>query len=114
MTNFKTKFISLLSPTVIGFIVMGYILLVSVIFFSEEINLALDYINTPAMASVETKSLATAPLPISISQISEQEQARDEHIQKILENPNNFERPVKLTLDRAILEGKRTKFLIGF
>lgn len=114
MTDFKTKFKSLINPTAIGFIVVGYVLLVGIIFFREEINLALDYINTPAMASVETKSLATTPLPLAISQISKQEQARNEHIQKILDNPKNFAKPERILPGRAYLEGKQTTFLIGF
>jgi hypothetical protein len=138
MTNFQRKFNRLINPTALGFIITGYILLVGIIFFREEINMALDHLNTPAMASVEAVKpptafsgvppktvIAESSLPTYTQPIVEPQPLRaggpqgpeatyDEYVQKILNDPDNFVRPERILPGRAYLEGKTTKFLVGF
>lgn len=104
----------LLNPTVIGFIVVGYVLLTSIILFREEINLALGGLTPPALAS------ETAPAPVAVSAlppVSVIEPPRatyQEYVQTILDDPANFKTAEPVLPGRAYLEGKQTQFLIGF
>lgn len=91
---------------------IGYALLIAVIVFREEINLALTPA-TPAVAGIEVASVQSSQ---SVDQISSSLQSRADYVQQLLNNPQNFQpySSTSLLPAEARALGEQTSFLIGF
>ncbi len=107
MKNIQQKIISVET----AFCLVGIVLMVGVILWSETIN-ELIPTNQPIIAEampVQTASIATTSAPIA--------SVPDENIDTIINinDPRNYRVvPKDIMPGQAILEGKTTKFLLGF
>ena len=109
MQNKKPK-LTLATISALAVLMVGYTLLVSVIIFSEEINLALT--TEPILAEVEIASASEAQLIIEPQPSEEQ----ISYIEQVLNNPTNIQPQVSKDLlpAEAMRQGKTTDFLMGF
>ncbi len=85
----------------------GYTLLVLVIIFREEINLAF----TPASVMAEVE-VASVDLPEAVPE-PKTDTEQSSYISQVLADPSNL-RQEYLLPGQAYLEGKTTDFLVGF
>jgi len=106
MQNKKPK-LTLATISALGVLLVGYTLLVLVIIFREEINLA--FTPVPMMAEVEVASVS---LPEAIPE-PKTDTEQSSYISQVLEDPSNL-RQEYLLPGQAYLEGKTTSFLVGF
>ncbi|MDD5605953.1 MAG: hypothetical protein PHR51_01330 [Patescibacteria group bacterium] len=115
MTYLPNTIRRLLSPTMIGFIVTGYILLVGIVLFREEINVLCGHTGLAAMAEAAIAPVEAAPVVTMLEPTAIPENfAYQKYVQDILNNPANFQAAEEIPLGQAILEGKTTRFLVGF
>lgn len=106
MKNKKPK-LTLVTISALAVLMAGYTLLVLVIIFREEINLA--FTPAPVMAEVEVAS-------VDISEAVPEPKTDTEqlgYINQVLADPGNLQQKYLLP-GRAYLEGKTTSFLMGF
>lgn len=98
-------------PFPIAFCAVGFALMLGVILYSEDINQLLPTEPVIAEATpVKASPIAAATVspPIAVA-------TDDENIATIINDPRNYRVvPKDIMPGQAILEGKTTKFLLGF